>query len=240
MHILIVLPAYNEEKIIVSSLAKLYAFMERNFFNDSWQIVVADNASTDLTAFLVQSFHKQHQKAQYYFSPEKGKGRAIREAWKYFPADVYCFMDADLSTDLVHVPTLVSLVKEGIDIVIGNRFMKGSRLRRSLVRRVISQMYNKLARSMIKTKVTDLSCGFKAVNKKIVEQLLDEVENNTWFFDAELVLRAESAGYTISQVPVSWSDAGDAKRKSRIQYFGRTGVVFEYIKMLVKLRKKIV
>lgn len=238
MRILIVLPAYNEEKIIVQSLEQLYGFMEKNFQSDQWQLVVADNASTDHTANFVQVFQSRHPKVLHYFLSMKGKGHAIREAWKRFPSDVYCFMDADLATALFHIPRLISLVREGADVVVGNRFMNGAKLRRSLTRCLLSHIYNNFARCVIRTKVTDLSCGFKAVNRKIVEQLLDEIENNTWFFDAELVLRAEQAGYSISQVPVSWSDAGDTKRKSKIHYFGRNGVVFEYVRMLARLRKK--
>ena len=52
----------------------------------------------------------------------------------------------------------------------------------------------------------DAQCGFKAVSRRAIHELVPKIKDNAWFFDTELLLRAEAAGYEIHQVPVRWVD----------------------------------
>ena len=125
--ILIAIPVYNEEVIIIKTMETLRDFCEKNLRNYDWRVIIADNNSTDRTAEIAKKSEKESGgKITYKFVAQKGKGLAIKESWKNFNADFYVFMDADLATDLSALPVLIKEMEAGNDLVIGSRFIKGS------------------------------------------------------------------------------------------------------------------
>ena len=136
----------------------------------------------------------------------------MRSAWLQSDADVVCYMDVDLSTDLVHVTELIdAVVEEGYDIAIGSRLSRESRTRRSFKREFISRAYNLLVRSVLFTKFSDAQCGFKAVSREVVERIVPQIEDQSWFFDTELLVLAEKQGYRIKDIPVLWIEDDDSR-----------------------------
>lgn len=238
MRIIIAIPAFNEERIITETLRSLQHFMRENFAHDDYSVVVSDNASTDTTVEKAQTMAEKDKHILYFHVNQKGKGIAVLSAWKHFPADVYCFMDADMATDIVSLPALIAAVKNGHDIAVGSRFLPESLVDRTLFRQIVSRGYSLFIRSIIGTRIKDLPCGFKAVNARVVHELIDSVENKTWFFDSELVLRAEHAGYSIAEIAVSWSEKNDAVRASRVRFWGLP-VFIEYMRNAWRLKKQL-
>lgn len=205
--VLIILPVYNEEKIIEQSARELFDFCVENLIDRDWKIIIADNGSTDKTAELVEGLEKESGgKIIRKIISAKGKGLAIRESWNDHEADIYVFMDADLSTDLSALPSLVKSIEEGNDMAIGSRMVKGAVAIRSLKRKFISKVFSLLVRFKFGLKIKDYPCGFKAVNGKIVKELMPFVKNNAWFFDTELVVRAAKNSFKIKEIPVTWRD----------------------------------
>lgn len=205
----IVIPVYNEEVDLEHSITRLQEFLEANC-PYQWQIVVADNASTDRTPEIAQRLEAQRPGAVRYLRlPQKGRGRALRRAWLESKADVACYMDVDLSTDLAHLMPLVEpLIQGEMHVAIGSRLMKGSEvIDRPPLREFTSRVYNLLIGLMFPGRsFVDAQCGFKAVSRKAIHELVPQIKDNAWFFDTELLLRAEAAGYRIHQVPVRWVD----------------------------------
>lgn len=203
----IVIPVYNEEEQVEKSVLKLRQFLTNNFSLFSWNIVVADNASTDKTGKIVSELIKKNSKISYLRLEEKGRGRALKKAWEKSRAEIVAYMDVDLSTHLKHVPELInSIKKEKYDISIGSRLLTGSMTKRSLKREIISQIYNLIIKLMHKTKFSDAQCGFKAIKKDVFCKLLPLIQNNEWFFDSELLIIAEKKGYKIHEIPVEWNE----------------------------------
>lgn len=237
MKLLIAIPAYNEEKIIRKNVLKLYYFCKEKFSQHEWKIVVADNNSKDNTKKIVFELLKEHGEIQYLFIPQKGKGGAIRAAWEKFEADIYCFMDADLATDLSALPALISAIeKEGYDISCGSRYIRGSKAQRSFLRKITSLGYRFLLKFLLGVRIKDAPCGFKAINKRVKESLLPLVQNNEWFFDSELVILAEKKGYKIKEIPVIWKEETGTVRESRVRI---TALISEYMKNIVRARRNI-
>lgn len=206
MKILVALPVYNEEVILKRNAVRLYDFMKKNF-TDDWQIVIADNNSSDRTGEIGQDLEKRFKEIKYLHIPQKGKGRAIRAAWQSADADVYVFMDADLATDLSALPNLIFAIgSEKFDLATGSRFQKTSKVKRSLSRKLISRSYRFVLRLMLKTKIKDAPCGFKAVNRDVIKNILPLVQNNEWFFDTEMMISAEKQNYRIKEIPVIWTE----------------------------------
>jgi glycosyltransferase involved in cell wall biosynthesis len=169
-------------------------------------INIADNASTDNSLKIARKLAGENKKIKYIHLNKKGRGRAIKKAWNNSKADYLAYMDVDLSTDLKSFPNLISALKEN-DIAIGSRLMSKSKvIGRTLKREILSRIYNILIKLFFQTQFSDAQCGFKAINKKIAQNLLPSIEDNAWFFDSELLIIGEKLGYKIHEEPVFWID----------------------------------
>lgn len=236
MKTIITIPAYNEESILKVNILKIFDFCKKNL-NIEWQVVIADNKSTDQTSIIGKELASKHQQIEYLYVDQKGKGAAISASWQKFNADIYCFMDADLATNLSALPELISGIQEGNDVVVGSRRHSRSKVERSLIRKLFSLGYRLIANFLLNLKIRDLPCGFKAINHRIKMDILLQVENKEWFFDSELIILAEKKGYKIKEIPVIWKDlreGGDDKSKVKA-----ISLSFAYFKQLLALRKRI-
>jgi glycosyltransferase involved in cell wall biosynthesis len=207
----IVIPVYNEEHVLAESLSTLRKFLAHGFEHE-YRIVVADNASTDGTLALAQKLAQKHADVASLHIPQKGRGRALRAAWLTSPADILSYMDVDLSTDLVAFPPLIEAIAgDGYDIAIGSRLARGADTQRSLKREAISRSYNVMIKGLFFTRFSDAQCGFKAVSRRAAQDLVPLIENNEWFFDTELLIVAEKAGYRVKEIPVRWLEDPDTR-----------------------------
>jgi len=237
MKLNITLPCYNEERILKSNILRVFNFLKENVASDDWQIIIANNQSTDKTGQIGEELEKKFESIKHLEIFQKGKGVAIRESWQRFPADIYIFMDTDLATDLEALPRLIRAVKEEkFNVAIGSRFHPQSKVKRKLVRKIISFSYNLLRKILIGSKITDAPCGFKAVDKKIIQNILPQVKDEQWFFDSELVILAEKGGYKIKEIPIKWEDIREKEDKSKVNTISLS---LDYFKKLIKLKKRL-
>ena len=63
------------------------------------------------------------------------------------------------------------------------------------------------------TKFSDAQCGFKAISRRAAERIIPQIEDQSWFFDTELLVLAESQGYRIKDIPVRWIEDDDSRVK---------------------------
>ena len=99
----VVVPVYNEEDALPGSIDRLTGFLNANLSNP-WQVIIADNASIDNTRPVSEELCRQYPGVNYFYLPQKGRGRALRATWLASEADLVSYMDVDLSTDLAHFP----------------------------------------------------------------------------------------------------------------------------------------
>lgn len=224
----IVVPVYNEEKILEKSISNLTDFLNKNFKHD-WQIIIADNASIDKTLEVANNLSRKFKKVKVLHLDQKGRGRALRAAWTQSKADIVSYMDVDLSTDLSFFPLMIDSLLQGYDVATGSRLMKGAEIKRSLKREILSRGYNVLVRIILGVNYKDSQCGFKAVTREIVNKVVPEVKDNAWFFDSELLFRAHKKGYKIKEIPVKWIEDEDSRVKI-------VSTVSNYIKSITVLR----
>ncbi|MBN1315188.1 MAG: glycosyltransferase family 2 protein [Anaerolineales bacterium] len=205
----VVIPVYNEEIDLEPSIDRLRTYLVENC-PYSWRIVIADNASNDRTPDIAQELvDRLPDQVGYIRLPVKGRGRALRRAWLESKADAVCYMDVDLSTGLEYLNPLVEPLMTGEKhVAIGSRLMPGSQVvDRTPLREFTSRVYNAIIWLMFPGRsFVDAQCGFKALSRQAVQELVPQIKDNAWFFDTELLLRAEKAGYRIHQVPVRWVD----------------------------------
>ena len=209
----IVIPVRNEEHDLASSVRRLHAFL-RDQFPISTRITIADNGSTDGTWAQALALQAELAAVQAVRLERPGRGGALRAVWSASDADVYAYMDVDLSTDLNALfPLLAPLLSGHSDVAIGTRLARGARVVRGPRREFISRCYNLLLHATLGTGFSDAQCGFKAIRADAARQLLPLTADYGWFFDTELLVLAERAGLRIHEVPVDWIDDPDSRVK---------------------------
>ena len=209
----ILLPVYNEEHVLEKSVAALRDFLQKNMGGFKWVISIGDNASTDNTLAVAQQLAARYPEVRALHLDRKGRGRMVKYAWSNSEAQILCYMDIDLSTDLLALPPLVQAIADGNDVSIGSRQYKGSVVDRSLKREVISQGYIYILKMLLGFPYTDAQCGFKAMSKKAVNELFPLIIDDEWFFDTELLFLAHKRGYKVKELPVHWIEDTDSRVK---------------------------
>jgi glycosyltransferase involved in cell wall biosynthesis len=203
----IVLPVYNEEKELAKSVQTLVGYLSSHMNDFAWHVTIIDNASRDHTLQIARNLASRNRKVQVIHLDLKGRGRAVKHAWRKGRYDFLAYMDIDLSTDLKHVPNMVHALERGYDIAIGTRNALGARVYgRSLLRTITSKTYIILIKLFFFVHFSDAQCGFKAVTKRVVDELLPHLKDNEWFFDSELLIVGEKSGLRIYEEPVTWID----------------------------------
>lgn len=238
MKILIVIPTYNEELVIEKNLRAAAHAFERLLGGHDWELVVADNGSSDRTVEIVRDLSADRPRLSLLSVGKKGKGLAIREAWRSRDADLYAFMDADLATDLRDVPALIEAAARS-GVAAGSRFHQKSAVVRSFSRRIVSRGYRLAARLLVPVKTQDLQCGFKAIRRDAADAILPHLTHDGFFFDTEILAHAERLGYVVTDVPIRWEEGRDARRKTSVKIFATAWDNFKHLWILRKKLRKL-
>jgi glycosyltransferase involved in cell wall biosynthesis len=207
----IVIPVFNEQRALEHSVRTLHRYLSESF-TFAFQITIADNASTDATLDVARALADELDGVEVLYLDRKGRGHALGVAWRRSDADVLAYMDVDLSTDLSALAELVTPLLQGRgDLAIGSRLVPGAQVTRGLKREVISRGYNLLLHALLGVTFSDAQCGFKAGRREAIQALLDDVEDEAWFFDTELLYLAQRRKLAIHEVPVRWVDDPDSR-----------------------------
>ncbi|MBC5793096.1 MAG: DUF853 family protein [Nanohaloarchaea archaeon] len=206
MKISVVIPAYNEEEKLEDCCEEV---IQRKTVGE---VLIVEDGCTDSTPKIASRIASENDKVRHIHKEEKlGKGRAIEIGFENTSSDIVCFMDADLSTDLSALERLLEEFEDGADLVIGSRYMKESRCERKAVRSGLSRIYNILASKMLGNSIKDRQCGFKALRKSSFEELNDSIQSNGWFWDTELIYRANQSGMIVREISVDWRPSGESE-----------------------------
>ena len=149
----IVLPVYNESKNLEKRFITLYEYMTKNF-QSGWVITIAENGSNDNTLQIAKVLQSKYKNSRVISNSEAGKGLALKNAWLTSNADIFGYMDSDLSTDIEILPQFIRKIsEENYDFVIASRLIMGSNvIGRSLKREIISRSYSKIFRAILFSK----------------------------------------------------------------------------------------
>jgi len=230
MNISVVIPVYNEEQQLEWSVNKVLEVCKKNY--DNFEILIADNASKDKTLEIAKRLSKTYKQVKFIHLDQKGRGRILKKAWMMTDADIMCYMDVDLSTDMKHLKELTDTIENGYDIAFGSRHEKESELERSFKRDILSRGYVCLLKFFLGVHFSDAQCGFKAISRKVAKELIPKIKDNEWFFDTELLVKGERLGYKLRKVPVKWTE----EKGSTVQI---RKTIINYLKNMFKLKKEL-
>ena len=209
----VVLPAYNEEKTLESTVETTLSTLASFLSPGSFEVIVAEDGCDDRTPEIADELASRHDAVRHIHSDERlGRGGALEYAFERSRGETLVYFDTDLATDMRHLEALVETVRSGeADIATGSRWLPESDADRPAKRGIPSFGYNRLVRLFLRSKLQDHQCGFKAFDREALFALLDDVEDEHWFWDTEVLVRAQRAGYRVVELPVEWTPKGDSK-----------------------------
>lgn len=202
------IPVYNEEVDLPKNIPVLFDFFNQTLTNYNWKIVIVNNASTDQTQRVSGELLRRYpKKIEVLNLDRKGRGWALRNAWKKSSADYVSYMDIDLSSDINCFKKMVELLDAGYDLVTGSRNLKESKvIGRTWLRELMSRTYITLVRLTNNTKLSDTQCGFKALRRESFMRIEPLIQNNLLFFDTETLILMEKTGAKVTDIPIKWID----------------------------------
>jgi len=209
----VVLPAYNEadtiEQTVSTTLETLASFLP----DDTYEVIVAEDGCSDRTPEIATRLANEDSRIRHVHSDDRlGRGGALEYAFDQADGDTLVYFDTDLATDMSHLEELVNAVRiDGYDVATGSRWMPENRADRPAKRGIPSFGYNTLVRAVLRSDLKDHQCGFKAFDRQALETLLPIVQDEHWFWDTELLVKAQRNGYRVQEFPVDWTPKGDSK-----------------------------
>jgi len=204
-HLSIILPMYNEEARVGSSLEKVLAYLKDQPYG--WEVLAVDDGSTDRTRDIVEAFIARNDNGRIRLLAERhrGKGHAIQAGVEKARGAFLLFSDTDLSTPIQEVERFLPLIRTEYDIVIGSRESIGAqRHNEPLSRHVVGRLYNGLVRSLTVKGFHDTQCGFKIFRREPARFLFRQLTIDRFSFDVEILFLAQKHGFRIGELPVPW------------------------------------
>ena len=208
----IIIPAYNEEKRLPSTLVATIDFLKRQKYAS--EIVVVSDGSIDKTKEIAEGFKRSFSEFTVieYF-PNIGKGAAVKLGMEVSRGDYRLFMDADMAVPIGFIPKLLNNLSNPYQIVIGSRASRGSKVLRhqNFIREISAKIFGVVQRVVLGIPIRDTQCGFKLFEKRVAERIFPQVRFDCAYFDAELLFLARKMGLSIVEVGVSWSHDGQTR-----------------------------
>jgi len=209
----VVLPAYNEAETIAETIRVTLDTLEEFLPADGFEVIVAEDGCDDRTPEIADQMAAEDDRVRHLHSDERlGRGGALQFAFERAAGDTLVYFDTDRATEMRHLEELIERVRSGeADVATGSRWMPGAEADRPPKRGVPSRVYNGLVRLVLRSELRDHQCGFKAVSREAFERLGDDVADDHWFWDTELLVRAQRAGLRVAEFSVEWEPKGDSK-----------------------------
>ena len=216
----IVIPAFNEKKLIGITLQTLIDHITNNQLN--FEIIVVDDGSSDQTQEIVKSYIKEQQGKLSILLIENatnhGKGFVLRKGMLAATGQVCIFMDADLPFELNIIQDIYSKINSGCQVVVGSRDLPGSTLVGvPFARFLAGQIFSLLVQLIAFKGIRDTQCGVKGFSIEAVKKIFPVSRINDFGIDVELLFIAKKYGFKTCKIPVRMTGyRGD----SRIKLFG--------------------
>lgn len=213
----VIVPAYNEEQLIVHTLDGLQSYMKTR--PESYEIVVVDDGSRDRTVACVQKWNEVNPVDMQLLLNEgnQGKGFSVRRGVLASRGEYVFFIDADLPYELQAIDGFLYALRNGFDLAVGSRVLPGSEVKGvPAIRYLAGQVFSWLERFVLATGTADTQCGFKGFTSKAAKDIFRRLTIDGFGFDVELFFVAQKYKYRIRPVAVKMIDR---HRQSRVRLF---------------------
>jgi len=205
MTISIIIPAYNEERLIESTVKSISEFLLKTF--NEGEIIIVNDGSTDGTQAVIDNLiainsgkinlklinNKQN----------RGKGYSIKQGMLQSTGKVRVFIDADLPFSLGVINEIHERILNDEDIVIGDRNNPESELVNvHPVRKLAGNIYSDFVRLLVSGGITDTQCGLKGFSAEAAQFIFSRITIDGFGFDVEVLRIGQKHSFSISRLPV--------------------------------------
>ena len=227
LDISVIVPTWNEKENIEKAINEISKTLEKSKI--SYEIIVADDNSVDGTKEIVSKIKNPLIKLLNR-KPPYGFGYSIREGVEIAKGNVIVIMMADLSDDPNFLPLMKQKIDEGCDVVVGSRFLKGSKVYDYPFLKMLSnRLFNNMVRLFFWISIRDTSNAFKAFRAEKVKGI--KIESRGFEVSAEMMLRLLTKKAKICEIPVNWINREKGQAKFKL-YNTFTNYFILFLKML--------
>ena len=223
MKVSLVIPAYNERKIIPDTIRAVSARLAA--LEPDCEVLIVDDGSTDGMAELVRGCGDPRVRLEGY-SPNRGKGCAVRTGMLAAEGEIILCTDADLAYGVdVFAAMLNRFADSGADLVIGSRRLSSDGYKDyPPLRLLASKTFGLLAR-LTSGLSYDTQCGIKGYRREAARQIFSRCATDGFAFDFEVLMLADKLGLGVEQIPVSIVN----HRESKVNMFRDSARMFRDI-----------
>lgn len=212
----IIIPAYNEEALIVSTLNCLQAYLLAR--PDNFEIIVVDDGSQDKSVELVQQFQKLNKDVRLLVNQQNmGKGFSIQRGVLESRGQIIIFTDADLPYKLDAIEGFLQALRNGCDLAVGSRVLPGSEVKGvPFLRYAAGQIFSWMVQAVLFQGLPDTQCGFKSFRAGAAKEIFRRLTIGGFGFDVEMLFIARKLKLTVRPVPVQMIEH---RQRSRVRLF---------------------
>lgn len=227
--VIVVLPTYNEADNIENIV--------KDLLDLRLSVLVVDDNSPDNTRELVEKIMEYRSNLYLLNRNDKfGLGSAYRDGFKYaigLGFKYFVQMDADYSHTILDLKKLL-LEREYHDVIIGSRYVEGGNTKGwSLYRKYLSKYANLLSKYLIKTKIKDVTSGFRIYSLKALDKInYLETNSNGYGFQIEMTYLISKLNLSYFEMPITFEERREGESKMDFT------IILEAFTLIFKLRFK--
>ena len=222
----VVIPVYNEERILPSALADLTTGLDARGLD--YEVLLAENGSTDGTQALLDRLTAANPRLRWFHCTTPNYGAALKQGMLEARGELVFCDEIDLCDLRFYDRALELLADPALDMVVGSKAAKGASDRRPYVRRLATRVHNRLLRVLLGFQGTDTH-GLKAFRRQRLLEVVRSCVVDRDVFASELVIRAWRGGYRVLEIPIQLEE----KRQPSINLFKRVPNVLRNVARLV-------
>ncbi len=208
----IVVPAFNEERRLPESLARIADYLLKKTPPLPAEVLVVDDGSLDSTSLVAKDSGRKLglELRTLRLVPNQGKGCAVRHGVLAARGQWILVTDADLSTP---VEEWEKLFAAKTPVAIGSRAVDESLVKKKqgVFRRAMGKLFNRLVQLLAVPGIRDTQCGFKLFERDAARQVFQRTRINRFAYDVEALLIARRLGFTVTEIPVLWFNSEDTR-----------------------------
>jgi len=208
----VVIPAFNEESRLTRTLREMDVFLTERGYD--CEVIVVDDGSLDRTRAVASSLQKSIPYLRVLgYTPNQGKGYAVRTGVLAATRPAVLFSDADHSTPISEIDRFWPWFDSGYDVVIASRIVLGSQIhrRQTWMRQVMGGTFRGLVAALALRGIRDTQCGFKLFRRDTGRLIFQRLRTKGFAFDVEAILLARRLGHQVAEVGVQWTDSSTSK-----------------------------
>ena len=218
----VVLSTYNEKENLSNMIPLIENILSTHGLKG--EIIVVDDNSPDGTSDVARKLGEQYGNVRLLWRPAKlGPGSAHADGYKFARGEIVVGMDTDFSHDPHDIPRFVAKIREGYDLVVGSRYIRGGTYEvksfDTLKKSIASRLGNILILILTRAPVHDFTTALRAIRYEVIHEVDTESKGNSFFM--EFIIKSYRRGYRLAELPITFRDrvAGTSKLKLGKQSF---------------------